>query len=353
MSRVRIVTIEGNIGAGKSTLLTALREHVEHVVFVPEPVDEWDTVRDKDDVTILHKFYKNPTAYAFPFQMMAFISRMVLLRDAVKHAKERSIAEKAEFLVVSERSMLTDKNVFALMMRDMGHLDDIEFDIYNKWFDAFAAEFNVSDAVYLNVSPETCVTRVAKRSRPGEDPISLDYLTQCGNYHANFIRGLVSQGKRVLTLDEDISSQQWINKVMQFLLPADIEAPVSPPTLRRNSRSDALLSIYRANPRCTHTPIVSTVDLHSSATHIIPGRGSMDIDTGLAFEWNSYAISIDQPTNIHIRAPVHSVLPNISVVPHTYDDRHRGSTMMVHVVNSNFEPITIPVGTIIARAVIE
>jgi deoxyadenosine/deoxycytidine kinase len=352
MSRVRIVTIEGNIGAGKSTLLTTLREHVEHVVFVPEPVDEWDTIRDKDGMTMLQKFYKDPTTYAFPFQMMAFISRMVLLRDAVKHAKDRSIAEKAEFLVVSERSMLTDKNVFAAMMRDMGHLEDMDFAIYNKWFGAFATEFDVNDVIYLDVTPKTCVARVAKRARPGEDPISLDYLTRCGNYHAKFIRGLIERNKRILTLDENTSPSEWTHNVLQFLCPpTGTLSPVSPPALRRNSRSEALLSIYRANSNRTHTPVNTTVDLHTDATHTVASQSYADIEMDLTFEWNSYAISSMHPTQMYIREPATGGIPFLSIHPCTYDDRHRGAAVVVRVTNTGNDPITIPVGTHIAQVV--
>ena len=71
-----IISIEGNIGSGKSTLLEQLRtkyKNNKQIVFINEPVDEWDTIKDEDGQTILSKFYKNQSKYAFSFQMMAYI----------------------------------------------------------------------------------------------------------------------------------------------------------------------------------------------------------------------------------------------------------------------------------------
>ena len=55
-----IVSIEGNIGSGKSTLLDHLKLHYKNdprIVFAPEPVSEWEKIKDKEGVTMLEKFY--------------------------------------------------------------------------------------------------------------------------------------------------------------------------------------------------------------------------------------------------------------------------------------------------------
>ena len=41
-----------------------LRKHFSNntnVVFLKEPVDEWETITDENGSTILEKFYENPT----------------------------------------------------------------------------------------------------------------------------------------------------------------------------------------------------------------------------------------------------------------------------------------------------
>ena len=74
-----IVSIEGNIGSGKSTLLENLRNHYsqnDYVIFLREPVSDWEKIKDSEGNTILKKFYAEQEKYSFAFQMMAYISRL-------------------------------------------------------------------------------------------------------------------------------------------------------------------------------------------------------------------------------------------------------------------------------------
>ncbi len=84
----KIITIEGNIGSGKSTLLEFLRNELmidnKKVIFMKEPVDEWEYIKDANGKTMLQKFYENQEKYSFPFQMMAYISRLKLLKETVE-----------------------------------------------------------------------------------------------------------------------------------------------------------------------------------------------------------------------------------------------------------------------------
>ena len=76
MTKATIISIEGNIGTGKSTLVQMLKDTYKNnnnVVFLQEPVDMWNTIKDSNGETILSKFYGNQEKYAFSFQMMAYI----------------------------------------------------------------------------------------------------------------------------------------------------------------------------------------------------------------------------------------------------------------------------------------
>ena len=120
-SAYTIVSIEGNIGSGKSTLLANLREIYKEdadIVFLNEPVDEWGKITDENGVTILEKFYADQEKYSFPFQMMAYISRISIMRAALKENKYK--------LIIIERSVYTDSAVFAKMLFDDKKIEDIE-----------------------------------------------------------------------------------------------------------------------------------------------------------------------------------------------------------------------------------
>ena len=83
---IRIVSVEGNIGSGKSTFLKFVANecaNTKGIVILPEPVDKWEELKDQNGSSIIELFYRDKDKYAFPFQMMAYISRLALLREAV------------------------------------------------------------------------------------------------------------------------------------------------------------------------------------------------------------------------------------------------------------------------------
>ena len=161
-----IVSIEGNIGSGKSTLLSNLREHYKNssnVVFLKEPVDEWEKITDENGETILKKFYSDQEKYSFPFQMMAYVSRLKVLRDTLKTIKNTSTDKK--IIIITERSLYTDKMVFAKMLYDSKKIEHVNYQIYLNWFDMFSEEFPVNKVVYVKTTPDKCYQRIGKRSR--------------------------------------------------------------------------------------------------------------------------------------------------------------------------------------------
>ena len=183
-----IVSIEGNIGSGKSTLLSNLREHYKNnsnVVFLKEPVDEWEKIKDETGETILKKFYADQEKYSFPFQMMAYVSRLKVLRDTLKTIKN-DIGNK-NIVIITERTLYTDKMVFAKMLYDSKKIEHVNYQIYLNWFDTFSDEFPVNKVVYVKTSPDKCYQRIVKRSRTGEENIPLEYLTSCSIYHDNML----------------------------------------------------------------------------------------------------------------------------------------------------------------------
>ena len=192
-----IVSFDGNIGSGKSTTCYEYEQYLkrhtgddggifpgvtcfeEEVCFLDEPVALWNQVCDKDGVNILTNLYKDIRANAFKFQMMAYISRLALLRKAVKNPKIK--------VIITERSVETDRNVFAKMLCDTGDISHDEFQIYTLWFDEFLTDVPLSGIIYINASPDVCLARIEKRARVGET-IQSDYIQRCHEYNEDWIR---------------------------------------------------------------------------------------------------------------------------------------------------------------------
>lgn len=213
----KIISIEGNIGSGKSTLVEELRKKFgnnEKVCFLQEPVDIWNTIKDKDGNTMITKFYADTKKYSFAFQMMAYISRLALLREAIEQNYE---------VIVVERSMFTDKMVFAKMLYDDENIEEVEYQIYNKWFEEFIKELPPIDIVYVLTSPEVAETRVKKRAREGEI-IPLEYLKNCHKYHENWLSSETQTYRNKLIIDGNIDTEKnphmtnvWLDNCEKFI----------------------------------------------------------------------------------------------------------------------------------------
>ena len=179
---VKIITIEGNIGSGKSTLINSLkRENKNNLIyFLPEPVDEWNTVRDRSGVTILERYYQDKTKYSFSFQMMAYITRLSQIKNYIKKVPSDAI-------IITERCLYTDRYVFAKMLYDTGFIEEIEYTIYIRWFTEFEEYTKLDQIVYIKTDPKVCQERINKRNRKGEENIPLSYLQDCHTYHENWM----------------------------------------------------------------------------------------------------------------------------------------------------------------------
>ena len=200
-----MIFVEGNIGTGKSTFLNKLAEEFKVIL---EPVDEWTKTRNANGRNLLEEFYSDPARNAYLFQSIAFRSRM------------KNIVNQDSAII--ERSIYTDRNVFAKTCREDGLISDIEWNDYCGWFDWLTEEFKVRPTgfIYLRCDPMISYERIRKRSRSGEESISLDYLKKLHEKHEMWL--LKEEASKVVIIDvnEDFENnpeklQEMINKVKQ------------------------------------------------------------------------------------------------------------------------------------------
>ena len=212
-----ILSIEGNIGTGKSTLLERLQLEYANdssIGFLQEPIDVWNTIKDSSGKTILEKYYADQKKYAFSFQMMAYISRLSILRQSLKSNYR---------VIIIERSIHTDAAVFAKMLFDNKKIEEIEYNIYMKWFHEFIGDLPPIKFVYVRAEPQISLERVIKRGRLGEE-IPLDYLINCHNYHEDWLMNKNRENPLlVLDANHDIYTdseklREWIDKITNFMI---------------------------------------------------------------------------------------------------------------------------------------
>lgn len=206
MNRPRIVSLEGNIGAGKSTLLSALKERYANrkdIIFVEEPVGIWESIQ-QDGLNMLQLFYKDTLRYSFTFQILAFTTRLKLLKDAIKQANESDPPVKT---IIMERSLEADRNIFAKMLHSDKQMQQCEYDIYVKMSDDILRDYSVDGIIWINTPPDECVNRIKSRNREGEETISFDYLLKC---HENHVEWLGADTGFVYIVEDNRDENIWI-----------------------------------------------------------------------------------------------------------------------------------------------
>jgi deoxyadenosine/deoxycytidine kinase len=193
--------VEGNIGSGKSTFLTHLANEFKVIL---EPVDEWTKMKNANGKNIIEEFYNDPARNAYLFQSIAFRSRM------------KNITNKEGYFI--ERSIFTDRNIFAQTCRDDGLIGDIEWDDYVSWFDWLTSEFKVAPKgiIYLRCDPDVSLERIKKRNRSGEETISIDYLRKLHEKHEQWLLNEKSVPVLIIDVTTPDGIQEKIEQVKDY-----------------------------------------------------------------------------------------------------------------------------------------
>ena len=147
------IVLRGNIGAGKSTVGREVATLLGGV-FVPEPVDQWVSSG------ALEAMYSGQKA---AFQAYALATRVANRNFIVAHRGG---------IVVLDR-WLDDDKAFA-----KANLTAAEYVAYERLWDVTAAMNDVGEtwSVWLDVTVDVCLARIARRGRDEETGITAEYL---------------------------------------------------------------------------------------------------------------------------------------------------------------------------------
>ena len=138
------------------------------VEVVLEPVGLWSALKDADGKSLLELFYEDKRRWAYTFQNFALLTRAKALAEAMTRTKKT--------VIITERSPLTDRYVFAEMLRDSGDINELEWTLYLRWYDSFTKNIPVNGVIHLTTDVARSAEHIVRRGRAGEDEMSLDYL---------------------------------------------------------------------------------------------------------------------------------------------------------------------------------
>ena len=166
---VSIICIEGGIGAGKSTALAKLKEERPDLVYVDEPVEQWE------EAGLLEGMYSGKLNKAV-FQHHALMGRAGLLLEAIRSGAQ---------VIVTERSPWSDNFVFA----EANIKNPLEKKAYDLTFKLLMRAFPKNTSlhiIYLMADVKVLAKRIERRGRDAEvedNAVHTKYLKQLNELH--------------------------------------------------------------------------------------------------------------------------------------------------------------------------
>ena len=157
----RVIVIEGCPGAGKTLLSESLFGSDRKTKVLTEWVDE----------EILAKYLRDMKKYATRFQFMIQNETMNRIKQAISLAKQG-------YTVVVDRG-IDGNRCFAEIQYEKGVISAADIAVYRRSFsyDLIPGLHEVQfDVIYLKASVSTCMSRIKKRNRAGEDTYNSSYI---------------------------------------------------------------------------------------------------------------------------------------------------------------------------------
>lgn len=209
---MHIFAIEGNIGSGKTTFLRQIENlQGDNIQVIYEPVDTWVSSVDSNGKNILDYFYSDMKKFAAIFQTYALATRMKTL-DQIDPTKK---------YIFIERSIFSDKFVFAQNCLNEGLMNEIEMNVYEAMRSYLWDRFNQTIThVYLKTDVETCFNRIhQKRKREEESNISKEYLQKLHNLHEAWLN---KSGEIIIGGNENIFQSSTLKKILFTIVSSQI-----------------------------------------------------------------------------------------------------------------------------------
>jgi deoxyadenosine/deoxycytidine kinase len=207
----RSIAIAGNMGAGKSTLVEFLSR-----IYGVSPFYE-----PNENNPYLPDFYADMKRWSFHSQLY-FLSNKFKLHLEL---------DRAPGVVVLDRTIFEDAEVFATALHDMKRMDDRDWNTYWGFYESILDAIRPPDLmIYLRCSMRTLRKRIRMRGREMEKDIPIAYLKRLDRLYENWIASYEMSDVLILETDNldyihDVVHRLDVMERIEAVLPAEFGKP--------------------------------------------------------------------------------------------------------------------------------
>ena len=198
---IKHVVISGNIGVGKTTLSKKISKKFN-----------WNLqLEEVKNNPYLDDFYKSMSDWSFHLQIFFLNSRFNQIQKI----------SESDNVVIQDRSIYEDYEVFTKTLHDSGVLKDREFNNYKRLYNTILKYIDQPDLlIYLrNNNIDNIIKNIKKRKRDFEKTIDKNYLIKLNEYYENWIRR--HPKKRILIIDlsekDFVEDQDYLNIIYDMV----------------------------------------------------------------------------------------------------------------------------------------
>ena len=198
---IKHVVISGNIGVGKTTLSKKISKKFN-----------WNLqLEEVKNNPYLDDFYKSMSDWSFHLQIFFLNSRFNQIQKI----------SESDNVVIQDRSIYEDYEVFTKTLHDSGVLKDREFNNYKRLYNTILKYISQPDLhIYLrNNNIDNIIKNIKKRKRDFEKTIDKNYLIKLNEYYENWIRR--HPKKRILIIDlsenDFVEDQEYLNIIYDMV----------------------------------------------------------------------------------------------------------------------------------------
>ena len=198
---IKHIVISGNIGVGKTTLSEKVSKKFN-----------WDLqLEEVDNNPYLDDFYKSMSEWSFHLQIFFLNSRFNQIQKISESKK----------VVIQDRSIYEDYEVFTKTLHDSGVLKEREFNNYERLYKTILKYIDQPDLlIYLrNTNINNIVKNIRKRKRDFEKEIDKNYLIKLNDYYEKWIKNHPKE--KLLTIDlsdkDFIEDPKFLKKIYSMI----------------------------------------------------------------------------------------------------------------------------------------